>query len=431
VLVIGKLTQTLLDPAHSPWDVAPVSGDKPPKYFDIVGFDPRGVGSTMPVISCFPDNLLRNLWYIQSQDDGVLGSSDTAYGLAWARASTVGQSCSQFHGILGSLQNEVASFVNTSPVVADMVAIIERHGEWREAQAKAWLADLRRRDRSATDAEYTREAVLERTRWREGREKLLYWGFSYGTALGATFASMEPHRINRVVLDGVVDVEDYYRTGWSTNLQDADLLLDKFFEYCYEAGPLRCPFHTGKSPRDIQDRYDQLLEAIRKRPFSVHDSGVLGPGIITYSDVKRLVFKSLYRPIGLYPHMAKVLADLSNGNGTSFSACVANRHQSANLSRSRGSESPPVFCEIPAGNHDATLAILCSDGESLGHETPDSYKFYWERLQRQSKVLGNEWAAIRLGCVAWEVRPKWRYAGGPFHFLLLVSIKFPSLNRRS
>jgi pimeloyl-ACP methyl ester carboxylesterase len=412
VLAYGKLLQTALDSARSPSDFAPMSGDESPKYFDIIGFDPRGVGSTTPVISCFPDYPSRKLWYLQSQDDGLLGSSDAAYPLAWARASALGNHCSHAHDGFGENLDGLASFVNTSPVVADMVAILEQHGEWREMQAKAWLASHQGRNRSAAESEDTRDAVLERTIWRKGHEKLLYWGFSYGTLLGATFASMEPHRISRVVLDGVVDAEDYYNTGWSTNLQDTDLLLDKFFEYCHKAGPSRCPLHTGTSPRDIQDRYEQILNSIRKAPFPVSGSGELGPGIITYSDVKRLIFTSLYLPMSLYPYMARVLADLANGNGTSFPECLANRRQSTSLSLSRNGEPLPIFCQVPVGDGGASLAILCSDGESLRHETPESFKVYWEQLQKQSRVLGNEWAVIRLGCVAWDTRPKWRYAGG-------------------
>ena len=36
--------------------------------------------------------------------------------------------------------------------------------------------------------------------------RVLYWGFSYGTILGNTLASMFPGRMGRVVLDGVDDV---------------------------------------------------------------------------------------------------------------------------------------------------------------------------------------------------------------------------------
>lgn len=35
-------------------------------------------------------------------------------------------------------------------------------------------------------------------------------GFSYGTALGATIAAMFPDRIDKMVLDGVVNVHQYY-----------------------------------------------------------------------------------------------------------------------------------------------------------------------------------------------------------------------------
>lgn len=37
-----------------------------------------------------------------------------------------------------------------------------------------------------------------------------YWGFSYGTLLGATIAAMFPERVDRMVLDGVLNPHEYY-----------------------------------------------------------------------------------------------------------------------------------------------------------------------------------------------------------------------------
>jgi pimeloyl-ACP methyl ester carboxylesterase len=41
-----------------------------------------------------------------------------------------------------------------------------------------------------------------------------YYGQSYGTILGQTFATLFPHRIERMILDGVSDTNDYYEGGW-------------------------------------------------------------------------------------------------------------------------------------------------------------------------------------------------------------------------
>jgi pimeloyl-ACP methyl ester carboxylesterase len=47
------------------------------------------------------------------------------------------------------------------------------------------------------------------TRDEDELPKLQYLGFSYGTFLGNTFASMFPGRVGRMVLDGVVDPYNY------------------------------------------------------------------------------------------------------------------------------------------------------------------------------------------------------------------------------
>ncbi|KAI2726287.1 hypothetical protein CBS147332_3174 [Penicillium roqueforti] len=82
-------------------------------------------------------------------------------------------------------------FMNTTPTVTDIVAIIERPGEWRENMANAIIAS------KLTLPEVQRQAIHKATRWKQGAELLQYWGFSYGTVLGATFAAMYPHRVKQ------------------------------------------------------------------------------------------------------------------------------------------------------------------------------------------------------------------------------------------
>jgi pimeloyl-ACP methyl ester carboxylesterase len=69
-------------------------------------------------------------------------------------------------------------------------------------------------NRAGLEAQYVSTALVARdmlsiTR-AHGRNKLQYWGFSYGSVLGITYAAMFPNNIQRLVVDGVVDTDNYY-----------------------------------------------------------------------------------------------------------------------------------------------------------------------------------------------------------------------------
>lgn len=104
----------------------------------------------------------------------------------------------------------------------DVVEIFERHGQWRQAEAERLMetaADRMLVGRKIADAHTWRlqSGIRERTKYAPGQEMIQYWGFSYGTILGATLAAMYPERISRALLDGVADSHDYMAGGTATH----------------------------------------------------------------------------------------------------------------------------------------------------------------------------------------------------------------------
>ena len=167
------------------------------------------MNNTTPRLDCFPDVSGFNIWTYQEEAEGIDRDSSAYLSTAWARTKAIASGCPHEDGIM--------KHMNTPPVVADIVEIIERHAQWRSQQADEFLASEEGLSVTASkDHEnlYSRSAILERTRWRKGEEKLQFWGFSYGSLLGATFAALQPHRIGRMIIDGVEESDDYYNTAW-------------------------------------------------------------------------------------------------------------------------------------------------------------------------------------------------------------------------
>ena len=400
----GKTYQMIVDSNVDP-SIDAIDVNNFPKYYDILGVDPRGVNNTTPHYSCFPTAASRDIWTLQSDAQGMIGSSDNAFDNLFERTRALNEGCSKRVATSGHVEDKLAYHLNTSPVVADMVEVIERHGEWREKQALASL--LPSSDSYAA-------AVKARTKWRKGEEKLLYWGLSYGTALGANFATMQPHRIERAVLDGVADAEDYAHGEWLTNLQDTDEIIAKFGEYCDKAGPEKCALYTEGGQQAITDNFEIIVNSLYHSPVGVAAAGSMAPDLITYSDMMEKIGQAVYEPIEYFPKIANLLQDLSNRNGTSFAiAKQASQHVSTGSKQCLDAKPYAPECRTP-GPWETLAAIACTDSDFRTYDmNKTDFKAYVEELRQQSRWMGQLWARIRMKCVGYNVKAKWRVPG-PF-----------------
>lgn len=202
---------------------------------------------------------------------------------------------------------------------------------------------------------------------------------------------------------GICDVEDYYKTGWSTNLQDAEKVMSSFHTYCSAAGPILCDFHTGTTPTHVSSRLSSLLTTLKRQPLPVFDAPT-GAEIITYSDVKSMLFRALYKPLYSFPKIAKILADLERGDGKSMVAYTKEGFECS-------CDLDPVPEVVPGS--EAIWSIACTDGEKVD-DTLESFGNYLGALREQSETSGGSWAEIRMGCTGWKVRPAGLKYNGEF-----------------
>ncbi|KAF2814581.1 uncharacterized protein BDZ99DRAFT_434284 [Mytilinidion resinicola] len=420
VLRAGKQLQTVVDSGVAPEEA---SYDSSETYFDIIGFDPRGINNTTPTISCFPNSFSRQSWITQADAEGMLGSSDVSFNWNWRRARALAEGCSKELAKPLYGNEPLGEHVNTAPVARDMVEIIERHAEWREAEGEKEQDELDRNTGFDPD-----QPIIVRTKWNQGIEKLQYWGFSYGTLLGATFAAMYPDKVHRVVLDGVVDADSYYYGYWDSNLWDSDEIYMKFFEYCFEAGPDLCPFHDPQGSAAMRITYETLLTKIWNNPLAIPGNEERGPEIITWTDVKIITKTALYQPLGYFYILAELLADLTRGDGSKFAAFKQGERTCSGCPLQECQEAGPYSRECMITDWDgvdASSAVLCTDGIFLGDIDEEGFKEYWQTLKNQSHAMGDYWARTRLSCVGWNNTAKWRhpgpFAGNTSHPILWIS----------
>ncbi|KAF8905797.1 hypothetical protein CPB84DRAFT_1844791 [Gymnopilus junonius] len=215
-----------------------------------------------------------------------------------------------------------------------------------------------------------------------GRNKIQYWGFSYGSILRATFAAMFPDKVERLVIDGVVDAENYYSSPLDNNLQGTDVVLESFFTGCAKAGPSRCAF-WAPTAEDIRKNLDASYDLIRSKPVPVLTGS--GYGMVDYSSLRGAVFAALYSPYSMFQTLATGLAMLGYIGDRSIIFNMVN--------------APPYTCSCnpsePSYNNlrDDILGDL------------ESSQDYFERLSNTSN-WADICAGVRLSCTGWPEFPK-------------------------
>ncbi|KAL0059389.1 hypothetical protein AAF712_013867 [Marasmius tenuissimus] len=221
-----------------------------------------------------------------------------------------------------------------------------------------------------------------------GKEKLMYWGFSYGCTLGYTFASMFPDKVERMVLDGVPDDEDYYTATWLNGLRDADESLNWFFRACQEAGPTSCPFYE-ESVEAIEDKFSGILKDLLESPIPVWTNSSSSYGLIDYAFLRNPLFLGGLLNPGMWHSLAEGLQALAEGDATVFYSTF---------------KDPPFECDCGdasnfgqfAPNPEANAAYICNDGDAVPPELEAAYQHY--RRSAEVSSFGSIYSCVRIQC---------------------------------
>jgi pimeloyl-ACP methyl ester carboxylesterase len=249
--------------------------------FDLVGFDPRGVGQSAP-IRC----LNGRQWDAADALDPVLDDPQekNAYVVS---AKAFAQACEQMSG-------KMLPFVDTASAAKDMDVL--------------------------------RVAL--------GDTKLSYYGLSYGTYLGQVYAHLFPTHVRALALDAVVNPTLSFTDRKLQTAAALEMNLQAFLTYCRTAGS--CQLAASGDP---SEKVNGLMERLDRQPLAV------GHRKLTRSLALEAVLISLYSPRSWdLLQTALTAADQGEGLALlQISDAFLGRHSDGSYSNFQDSDAA-VFC---------------------------------------------------------------------------------------
>jgi len=241
--------------------------------FDLVSWDPRGVGASTPV-RCLDD--LDAFFAVDRDPDS---------------AAAVAANVSAAHAFVDACKKNSGNllpYLSTASTVRD----------------------------------------LDTIRAAMGEQQISFVGFSYGTYIGALYADRFPKRVRAMVLDGVVDPARSYADTAIDQARSFDDDLNAFFRHC--RSDTKCAFARGADPAVA---YADLAATIaaESEPATVDgEHRTLGPGELDIG-----VASALYAGTDGYATLADALAQAGRGTGDgmlALSDVYTGRHTGAKYS---------------------------------------------------------------------------------------------------
>ncbi|KAK6225483.1 hypothetical protein QIS74_01530 [Colletotrichum tabaci] len=315
--------------------------------YDLVGWDPRGVATTSP-FKCYSDAERPVVMQKHRVNDAFGPEDRTALARMWASAGNVANDC-----------------LNSKEQTSGMGELI----------GTGYLArDLMR----LNDA-------------LEGPDSLLnYWGISYGTILGATVAAMFPDRMGRVMLDGNVNVPQWYNGYDTIWWSDVDNAVFDYFDRCVKAGPGLCPLAARNESADVltEDLY-RLMDELRRLPIP------LGGATVLDASAFKLVFRAVLYGNTLWPTFATILSEL-------FKPA-----DQRNIKAISSIWLPVVEATDTMGSlkDESLFGIYCGDKNTRTDSFEDIFAVS-EELKRVSKALGEVHNNLVYLCARWPFHAK-------------------------
>jgi pimeloyl-ACP methyl ester carboxylesterase len=327
-------------------------GSEVRQAFDIVGFDPRGVGESTP-IHCLSDKALDS--FVASDPDpdnpAEIAQSDSLL-------KQFGDGCVRESGAL-------ASHVSTVEAAKDI--------------------DILR-------------AVL-------GDSKLSYFGASYGTFLGATYAGLFPRRVGRMVLDGAIDPAVSTLKMNLVQAKGFETALRAYVGHCVDAGSC----FLGSTVNAGTARIQKFLKDVEASPIQGS-----GGRQLTVGNAVLGIWAPLYNK-NYWSLLDVALKSAFSGNGAALMS----------LSDAYTSRGPNGYTD---NSLEALYDINCLDHDDSISSTKAAT--YIPRFEKASPTFGAIFAFGLSGCSEWPIHtgrvPRAIHAKGAAPIVVIGTTRDPA-----
>jgi pimeloyl-ACP methyl ester carboxylesterase len=309
--------------------------------YDIVGFDPRGVGRSTP-IDCLSDS-----------------DVDT-----FVAANPAPESPAEIKQVEDLWGHYVEGCKKLSGPLLEHVSTVD----------------------VARDLDVLRALVGDKT--------LHYFGFSYGTYIGATYAGLFPNKVGRMVLDGAIDPDASPLHAQLLQTKGFETALTAYLQDCIAGGS--CPL--GESVADGRQAVEDLLAQIAKSPLPTQSGRDLTLGLAVYGIAFPLYDKRAW------PILTQALTVATQGQGDVLLAI-------ADAYTARSSDG-----SYPTNQVEAQAPINCLDNPQ--HASVADIVSAEQRFERAAPVFGRIGAWFAYACSHWPYtadapKPDFAAVGAP------------------